>query len=165
MGCGSLLLDRMEETPPLPDGWSATHDRAICVLDARNYPISTIVARVRRAFPWLQGVLTTAMVDKRLRQLDQDIEIDYWRVGLQGTKNALPGLTTRTDSGSVLIEDMAYRRPGPPPKDSVVPTSLAKSPSVANMLPDTISLSTEPSRTNVTSQFATSQRTKTTRGA
>ncbi|KXL50876.1 hypothetical protein M433DRAFT_7145, partial [Acidomyces richmondensis BFW] len=79
----SIAIDRVEETPPLPPTWTSQHDRAICVLDARNYPLENIVMKLRRTFPALTGtVLTGAMVDKRLRQLDQDVEIDYWRIGL-----------------------------------------------------------------------------------
>lgn len=75
--------DRIGETPPLPRSWTAKHDRAICVLDARNYSLTASIAKMRRTFPELRGTLTPAMVDKRLRQLDQDVEIDYWRIGLR----------------------------------------------------------------------------------
>ncbi|KAI7621394.1 hypothetical protein KC343_g8038 [Hortaea werneckii] len=89
-----VFVDGVEETPPLPTGWTQHHDRAICVLDAKGYSLPTIVNHLRKSFPRdLRGsVLTPAMVDKRLRVLDQDVEIDYWRVGL--------GLTTI--SGNLL---------------------------------------------------------------
>ncbi|KAI7356221.1 hypothetical protein KC320_g2353, partial [Hortaea werneckii] len=79
-----VFVDGIEETPPLPTGWTQSHDRAICVLDAKGYSLPTIVNHLRKTFPRdLRGsVLTPAMVDKRLRVLDQDVEIDYWRVGL-----------------------------------------------------------------------------------
>ncbi|GAB1726487.1 hypothetical protein NU195Hw_g2413t1 [Hortaea werneckii] len=79
-----VFVDGLEETPPLPTGWTHHHDRAICVLDAKGYSLPTIVNHLRKSFPRdLRGsVLTPAMVDKRLRVLDQDVEIDYWRVGL-----------------------------------------------------------------------------------
>ncbi|KAI6946963.1 hypothetical protein KC355_g14960 [Hortaea werneckii] len=79
-----VLVDGLEETPPLPNSWTQRHDRAICVLDAKGYSLHTIVSHLRRNFPReLRGsILTPAMVDKRLRVLDQDVEIDYWRVGL-----------------------------------------------------------------------------------
>lgn len=63
--------------------------------------------KLRRTFPALTGtVLTGAMVDKRLRQLDQDVEIDYWRIGLlvpaqQETRAREPTLKT-TASGSLV---------------------------------------------------------------
>ncbi|KAK5108890.1 hypothetical protein LTR62_007692 [Meristemomyces frigidus] len=85
----TLLVYRMEDTPPLPAGWLEQHDRAICVLDARNYSLPTIVIKIRRTFPSLRGTLTLAMVDKRLRQLDQIPELDYWRVGLLGSKKSM----------------------------------------------------------------------------
>lgn len=76
------LIDRVPGTPPLPRNWGRRQDRAICILDASNYSLSGIVAKIRHVFPDLDGTLTPAMVDKRLRQLDQIIEIDYWAVGL-----------------------------------------------------------------------------------
>ncbi|KAI7021739.1 hypothetical protein KC366_g13261, partial [Hortaea werneckii] len=78
------LVDGLEETPPLPAAWTQQHDRAICLLDAKGYSLPTIVNHLRKSFPRdLRGsILTPAMVDKRLRVLDQDVEIDYWRVGL-----------------------------------------------------------------------------------
>lgn len=113
---GPALVSRVEDTPPLPAGWTQQHDRAICVLDARNYALPTIVAKIRRTFPGLRGILTPGMVDKRLRQLDQDVEIDYWRVGLQGaSKTAAPGsVVSRVDSGSTLTtEGTASKVPEP----------------------------------------------------
>ncbi|RMZ06797.1 hypothetical protein D0862_04509, partial [Hortaea werneckii] len=79
-----VLVDGLEETPPLPETWTHHHDRTICVLDAKGYSLPTIVAHVRKSFPrdFRGSLLTPAMVDKRLRVLDQDVEIDYWRVGL-----------------------------------------------------------------------------------
>ncbi|KAF7195438.1 hypothetical protein HII31_03330 [Pseudocercospora fuligena] len=76
------LIDRVQETPPLPSAWGKDHDRAICILDARNYTLPAIVAKIRRTFPQIRGTLTPAMIDKRLRQLDQDVYINYWSVGL-----------------------------------------------------------------------------------
>ena len=81
----SIFNDRFQETPSLPPSWSSVHDRAICVLDARNYSLPAIVIKVRRTFPELAGLtLTPAMVDKRLRILDQRVELDYWTIGLSG---------------------------------------------------------------------------------
>ncbi|KAI7171657.1 hypothetical protein KC324_g10912, partial [Hortaea werneckii] len=79
-----VLVDGLEETAPLTTSWTQHHDRAICVLDAKGYSLHTIVSHLRKNFPReLRGsILTPAMVDKRLRVLDQDVEIDYWRVGL-----------------------------------------------------------------------------------
>lgn len=76
------LADRIGETPNLPRGWSQQLDRAICILDASDYTLPAIVAKVRRVFPELNGTLTPAMIDKRLRQLDQIPELDYWAIGL-----------------------------------------------------------------------------------
>ena len=60
------------------------HDRAICVLDARGYTPDESVRMMRRTFPELEScVVTPAMLERRLRTLDQIVEIDYWRIGLQ----------------------------------------------------------------------------------
>jgi hypothetical protein len=50
------------------------------LLDSRNYSHSAIVAKLRRVFPELRGTLTPLMIDKRLRILDQNVELDYWRI-------------------------------------------------------------------------------------
>jgi hypothetical protein len=38
-----------------------------------------MVTKLKSSYPELKGMLTTAMVDKRIRQLDQQPEIDYFR--------------------------------------------------------------------------------------
>jgi hypothetical protein len=76
----SIHNDRFLDLPPLPDAWNVQHDKAICLLDSRNYSHATIVAKLRRVFPELQGTLTPLMIDKRLRILDQNVELDYWRI-------------------------------------------------------------------------------------
>ncbi|KAK0824137.1 hypothetical protein LTR73_008004 [Friedmanniomyces endolithicus] len=133
------LLDRVEDTPPLPGGWTPQHDLAICVLDARNYSLPGIVTKIRRTFPSLRGILTTAMIDKRLRQLDQDIEIDYWRVGLQTAKNSVGG------SGSAAFTPLADHGSGNKAREPMAKTTasapLIKSRSVSNLLPDSVSFS------------------------
>ncbi|TKX26147.1 hypothetical protein C1H76_1500 [Elsinoe australis] len=71
------------ETQPLPVIWTVAHDRAICVLDARNYTTEQSIRKLRRAFPELMGCfLSPFMVERRLQVLDQNPEIDYFRVGL-----------------------------------------------------------------------------------
>lgn len=77
------FIDRVTDTPPLPAGWNEYFDRLICKIDALGYDHTRIVQEVRQLYPHVRGVLTPAMVDKRLRQLDQNIEIDYWRAGMQ----------------------------------------------------------------------------------
>ncbi|TKA67204.1 hypothetical protein B0A55_09451 [Friedmanniomyces simplex] len=135
---GPALVDRVEDTPPLPGGWTPQHDLAICVLDARNYSLPGIVTKIRRTFPSLRGMLTTAMVDKRLRQLDQDIDIDYWRVGLQTAKNSVGGTGS---SPLTLAENGASNKMREPTLKDTASGSLVKSHSVGNLLPDTISFS------------------------
>lgn len=76
--------DRPKATPPLPADWTIVHDRAICVLDARGYTLEQSISKLRRAFPELIGsVMTIMMIDKRLRILDQNPEIDYFKVGMK----------------------------------------------------------------------------------
>ena len=91
------------ETPPLPLAWTKQHDKAICILDVKNYSLPAIVTKMRRTFPALQqGTLTPAMIDKRLRQLDQNLEIDYYRAGLRKDDRAMlapPSATGRGGGG------------------------------------------------------------------
>jgi hypothetical protein len=37
--------------------------------------------QIKKYYPEIKSILTAAMIDKRLRQLDQIPEIDYWRDG------------------------------------------------------------------------------------
>lgn len=75
---------RFPATPALPPSWTTVHDRAICVLDACDYSLNATVKKLRSAFPELAGsVLTAVMVDKRLRTLDQNPSIDFFRIGLE----------------------------------------------------------------------------------
>lgn len=94
----SIFNDRFLDLPPLPEAWTTTHDRAICLLDSRNYSHSAIVAKLRRVFPELRGTLTPLMIDKRLRILDQNVELDYWRA----TSRAY-SMTPAVDEGSRVI--------------------------------------------------------------
>ena len=76
----SIFNDRFLDLPPLPESWTTEHDRAICWLDSKNFSHPTIVAKMRRVYPELRGTLTPLMIDKRLRILDQNVELDYWRI-------------------------------------------------------------------------------------
>ncbi|KAK3064530.1 hypothetical protein LTR53_018462, partial [Teratosphaeriaceae sp. CCFEE 6253] len=123
--------DRIEDTPPLPLGWTPQHDLAICVLDTRNYTLPGIATKVRRTFPSLRGVLSAAMIDKRLRQLDQDVEIDYWRIGLRGGRADVGGGGGAGPSGGERLGR------GVEPTVKATPSgSLLKSHSASNLLPD-----------------------------
>lgn len=88
---------RLPPTPPLPGNWTIVHDRAICVLDACGYSVSETVKKLHSAFQELAGqVLTPPMIDKRLRMLDEDIEVDYFQIGL----NRLTAKTNDPDQTS-----------------------------------------------------------------
>lgn len=90
------------ETSELPIRWNVTHDRAICVLDARNYGLEQSIRKLRRTFPELDGfVLTPNMIDRRLRTLDQDIECDYWKAGLDLPSGRM-SIERRTRQDSVV---------------------------------------------------------------
>lgn len=69
--------------PPLPSNWTQQHDKAICILDVKNYSHPAMIAKLRRTFPSLCGTLTPIMIDKRLQQLDQNVELNYYSAGLQ----------------------------------------------------------------------------------
>jgi len=92
--------DRPQATPPLPTNWTVVHDRAICVLDARGYTLQQTISKLRRAFPELIGsVMTPMMIDKRLRVLDQNPEIDYFKIGMKfsSKRSNVAGDTTVLD--------------------------------------------------------------------
>ncbi|KAH0286989.1 hypothetical protein M436DRAFT_60807 [Aureobasidium namibiae CBS 147.97] len=96
---------RFPPTPPLPKEWNGTHDHAMCVLDTCNYSLNAIVKKLRSAFPELsKAPLTPTMVDKRLRVLDQNPDIDYFRTGLEhanreGMEKARRGKAISTGTG------------------------------------------------------------------
>jgi hypothetical protein len=69
--------------PPLPSNWTPQHDKAICILDVKNYSLPAMIAKLRRTFPSLCGPLTPIMIDKRLQRLDQNVELDYYSAGLR----------------------------------------------------------------------------------
>lgn len=71
--------DRPEETPPLPEQWNRDHDLAICYMDRCGIYVPDIVTNIKQSYPELKGTLSAPMVDKRLRQLDQQPAIDYFR--------------------------------------------------------------------------------------
>lgn len=75
--CGDI--DRPADTPRLPKAWSVTHDRAICALDRKGYYHVEVISKLKQFFPELKGTLSVGMIDKRLRQLDQIPEIDYFK--------------------------------------------------------------------------------------
>lgn len=79
----TALKDRIGDTPPLPEAWNHRHDKALCVLEFRNYSYNAMVSKMRRAYPELEGVLTSTAIEKRLRQLDQDVEIKYWQEAIE----------------------------------------------------------------------------------
>ncbi|KAK6003947.1 hypothetical protein QM012_008797 [Aureobasidium pullulans] len=96
---------RFPPTPPLPKEWNGVHDHAMCVLDTCNYSLNAIVKKLRSAFPELaKSPLTPTMVDKRLRVLDQNLDIDYFRTGLEhanreGLEKARRGKAVSIDTG------------------------------------------------------------------
>ncbi|OQN99547.1 hypothetical protein B0A48_14689 [Cryoendolithus antarcticus] len=109
----SIVNDRFFDVLPLPQAWTQQHDRAICVLDSRNYSPLAIVSKLRRVFPELIGTLTPLMIEKRLRILDQNVEIDYWRIGTASSTSEtreqrhVRWQTERVDSQTTLAESAA----------------------------------------------------------
>jgi hypothetical protein len=106
---------------PLPQFWTIECDRFVCRLDAEDVPLSRIVALVKKEFQPLKLVmLTPGMVDKRLRMLDQDVSIDYWKDGLREEGNEMmpsngksPGAGQcgcSKDNGKYWFEDQRGQR-------------------------------------------------------
>lgn len=84
-GCKSTIdiRDRLPNTPEMPAEWVHLHDRAICILDTREYTHEEMVKKMKSSFPELERkYLSPAMIDKQLRIMDQKVEIPYWRVGI-----------------------------------------------------------------------------------
>lgn len=55
------------------------------MMDARDCSLHKIITSLKRSFPELAyAKLTEDQIDKRLRVLDQDVSIEYWRMGLEG---------------------------------------------------------------------------------
>lgn len=117
----SIFNDRFLDLPPLPEAWTTQHDKAICLLDSRNYSHPAIVAKLRRVFPELRGTLTPLMIDKRLRILDQNVELDYWRINhraqsttprsKQAGREQMAEITpTKAKKGSRFIDAMMGRK-------------------------------------------------------
>ena len=79
-GAAGMKADayRPKDTAPLPKKWSKEHDRAICYMDTKGYPIEIYPGKLKEYFPELKELITTAMLEKRLRQLDQDPQISYF---------------------------------------------------------------------------------------
>lgn len=104
------LIDRVPDSPSLPAAWNPTLDRLICQADALGLDHQKIVSKVRQRYPQLTGVLTASAIDRRLRQLDQDIEIDYWQVGLR----AKDASEARKRERARDLEDQGATRQGDP---------------------------------------------------
>ncbi|KAF2767490.1 hypothetical protein EJ03DRAFT_352979 [Teratosphaeria nubilosa] len=129
---GPALIHRMEDTPPLPRGWTSQHDRAICILDTHMYSLEATVIKMRRTFPALKGMLTVAMVHKRLLQLDQDVYIDYFKAGLETL--ALRNQAQNENMGFVAEPTLRNTPSG----------NLIKSPSLVNMMPNGAGSTSQP---------------------
>lgn len=54
---------------------------------------------MRRVYPELRGTLTPLMIDKRLRILDQNVELDYWRISHRAHST-----TPKTDKAVYVME-------------------------------------------------------------
>lgn len=120
----SIFNDRFLDLPPLPESWTTEHDRAICWLDSKNFSHPTIVTKMRRVYPGLRGTLTPLMIDKRLRILDQNVELDYWRIHHRAhstTPKANETIyamkeentPTKASKGSRLMDVVMGRKPEP----------------------------------------------------
>lgn len=55
---------------------------------------------MRRVYPELRGTLTPLMIDKRLRILDQNVELDYWRIN-----HRAHSITPQVDEKSPVAEE------------------------------------------------------------
>lgn len=102
----TALKDRIGETPPLPAAWTPQHDKAICVLEFRGYTNEMIVSKIRETFREIQGILTPGMIEKRLRQLDQNVEIRYWQIAIEHLDKEREVKTRRSHCTLRLVPDL-----------------------------------------------------------
>lgn len=73
--CTSTTLSSPWATEPV--------DRLICALDAQNLSPIAIVTRLKREYPEFKyTIISTDMIERRLRTLDQHVCIDYFKSGL-----------------------------------------------------------------------------------
>ena len=159
------IIYRFPPTPPLPKEWNGTHDHAMCVLDTCNYSLNAIVKKLRSAFPELsKAPLTPTMVDKRLRVLDQNPDIDYFRTGLEhanreGMEKARRGKAISTETGPSGYDT---RIPADPRVSTLTaPTSTINSSFLSGVpsLPDLPRKLTEARRESTLSNKTTESRT------
>lgn len=88
---------------PLPLAWSTSHDRAICILDAQDHSLAAIVLLLKRSFLELAGAtLTLDALERRLKILDQNIELDYWAVSQRILENSSDDGTGTVEEGGLL---------------------------------------------------------------
>ena len=77
---------------------------------------------MRRVYPELRGTLTPLMIDKRLRILDQNVELDYWRINhrahstIPKSDEAVYAMKeedtpTKASKGARLMDAVMGRRP------------------------------------------------------
>ncbi|KJX94816.1 hypothetical protein TI39_contig4158g00003 [Zymoseptoria brevis] len=79
-----FATDRVQHTESLPEPWTTKQDRLVCVQDAKGRSLEYIVKKLREECPEFEDqILTTEMVDKRLRILDFDLTWNGWSEGLK----------------------------------------------------------------------------------
>lgn len=103
------------------------------MLDACGYSLDRNIRKLKSAFPELAcAVLTPVMIDKRLRTLDQDLSVDFFRLGLDHLLAYLSEDKRR--SGGIIM---------PPPEDRKTEASdeVRDTASVTQTLPSFSSLS------------------------
>ena len=88
----------------LPPAWSTSHDRAICILDARDHSLAAIVLLVKRNFPELaSATLTLDALERRLKTLDLHIELDYWAMAQRVSGGNIGDETLWIEEGGLFI--------------------------------------------------------------
>ena len=104
------MPNRSKPSAPLPQSWTTDHDRTLCYLDTYYTNVTKIIGKLKRKFPALEKErLTAEMIDVRLRLLDQDVEIDYWREALVRIDAASERETSRSRT---VAESAVFRRRG-----------------------------------------------------
>ena len=114
---------QIKDTPALPKVWNETHDKAICHIDVRDYPPGEMVAKMKSVFPELEGTLTADMIDKRLRQLDQIPNCDYFSEALRRIDQARTSCEATQTSSTPRMPSIANLKENTPVRQPRIPVS------------------------------------------
>ncbi|KAK3719634.1 hypothetical protein LTR37_004171 [Vermiconidia calcicola] len=137
---GSAHGENRPTNQRMPEGWNSELDHIICIYDQKDFTHAEITHKIKKRCPSMAVHLSSAMIDKRLRQLDQIPEIDYWRRSLRSaaptavSENGSPRYAEPRRMGSMVTLD-ENTPPGHRGLRTRASRGLMQSQSIANMRP------------------------------